>query len=188
MRIYPAFRLNAAGREEEQMHTAPEIQIRPVAGTDDIEALTALLHAAYAVLGDAGLNYTAVDQSPETTRKRLSGGAGFVAIDGDGRVVGTIVYHAPGIIRSTPWLERPGVAHFGQFAVAPAFQRHGSGSLLLNHVETVAQAAGAAEIALDTAETAHTLVDWYVKRGYRAVEHAQWKGKRYRSVILSKTL
>ena len=47
---------------------------------------------------------------------------------------------------------------------------------------------GAAELALDTSEGADHLIAWYERIGFRIVEYAQWKGKRYRSVIMSKTL
>jgi hypothetical protein len=55
-------------------------------------------------------------------------------------------------------------------------------------VEDLACAADASELALDTAEPALHLIDWYERRGYRFIEYVQWRGKRYRSVIMSKTL
>jgi len=42
--------------------------------------------------------------------------------------------------------------------------------------------------AIDTAESAARLVLYYTRRGFRRVDDAQWPGKRYRSVVLSKTL
>jgi GNAT superfamily N-acetyltransferase len=164
------------------------ICIRAISAEDDIEALTGLLHRSYAVLGNMGLNYTAVDQPVEVTRKRLASGLALVAVTQQRRVVGTIVFHGPGTKGGTPWLARADVAHFAQFAVEPAMQGAGIGSRLLNYVELTAQDAGGQELALDTAETAEALIGWYKKRGYRFVEHAQWHGKVYRSQILSKTL
>jgi hypothetical protein len=38
------------------------------------------------------------------------------------------------------------------------------------------------------AEPATHLIDWYMRRGHRAVDHVQWLGKTYRSVALSKPL
>ena len=55
-------------------------------------------------------------------------------------------------------------------------------------VEQRAATSGAKEIALDTAETAHHLIDWYTRLGYRHIEHADWKHTNYRSVIMSKSL
>jgi GNAT superfamily N-acetyltransferase len=169
--------------------TADAIAIRPIGPDDSIEELTALLHRSYAVLGDMGLNYTAVDQSAEVTRKRLAHGIGLAAVDAQGRIVGTVLFHSPE--RSdggSPWLARPEVAHFGQLAVEPALQRRGIGARLMQAVEDKARAAGATELALDTAEPAKHLIDWYARRGYRFIEYAQWRGKRYRSVIMSKSL
>jgi GNAT superfamily N-acetyltransferase len=167
---------------------ADAIAIRPIGPDDSIDELTALLHRSYAGLGNMGLNYTAVDQSAKTTRMRLSHGFGFAAVDPQERIVGTIVFYPP--LRSTgsPWLERPDVAHFGQFAVDPALQRRGIGSRLMDLVEEQARAVGAKEIALDTAEPAMHLIELYQRRGYRFIEYAQWRGKSYRSVIMSKSL
>ena len=168
--------------------TADTISIRPIGPDDSVEDLTDLLHRAYAVLGAMGLNYTAVDQTCEVTRKRLASGTALVAVDADGRIVGTALFHAPSSEGGSPWLRRPEVAHVAQFAVEPALQKHGIGSRLMGTVEDMARAAGARELALDTAEPALHLIDWYGRRGYRVIEYAQWRGKRYRSAIMSKTL
>ena len=168
--------------------TPDTISIRPLGPDDSVEELTALLHRAYAVLGAMGLNYTAVDQTCEVTRKRIAGGVALVAVDVRGCIVGTALFKAPGGELGSPWLRRPEVAHVGQFAVEPALQKHGIGGRLMDAVEDMARTAGARELALDTAEPALHLIDLYGRRGYRFIEYAQWKGKRYRSVIMSKTL
>jgi len=168
--------------------SAGAIAIRPIGPDDDIEALTALLHRSYAVLGNMGLNYTAVDQSAETTRERLMHGTGFAAVDSHDRIVGTITFYPAGHTGGSPWLERPEVAHFGQLAVEPVLQRRGIGSRLMDAVEDKARAVGAQELALDTAEPAKHLIALYERRAYRFIEYAQWRGKRYRSVIMSKSL
>jgi len=48
-----------------------DLRLRPLAPSDSIVELTLLLHRAYARLGAMGLNYTAVDQSPDVTARRL---------------------------------------------------------------------------------------------------------------------
>jgi predicted N-acetyltransferase YhbS len=164
------------------------IVIRPIRPDDDMDALTALLHRAYAALGAVGLNYTAVDQSVEVTRSRFAAGLGLAAVDSNRRIIGTVVFHPPDGTGGSPWLDRPDVAHFGQFAVEPDRQKQGIGLRLMDAVEAQARAAGATEIALDTAEPAQQLIDWYIRRGYRLIEYAQWRGKYYRSAILSKDL
>jgi len=56
----------------------------------------------------------------------------------------------------------------------------------MDMVENRARALGAAELALDTAEGAHALIERYTKRGYRFVGYADWRPRtNYRSVILS---
>ena len=168
---------------------ADAISIRPIGPDDSIEALTDLLHRAYAALGANGWNYTSVDQTVEMTRERLAEGTGLVAVDHNGRVVGTIVYNPPTHgFEGSPWLCRSDVAHLGQFGVEPALQRSGTGARLMVAVEDLARTDGAREIALDTAEPAVHLTEWYARCGYRFIEYAQWKGKRYRSVVMSKAL
>ena len=169
--------------------SADPISIREFGPDDSVEELTAFLHRAYAALGAKGWNYTAVDQTVEMTRERLAEGTCLVAIDGENRIVGTIMYNPPHVAYDgSPWLCRPDVAHLGQFGVTPSRQRGGIGARLMAAVEAMARADGAREIALDTAEPAVHLVDWYARCGYRFVEHAQWRGKRYRSVVMSKAL
>jgi len=152
-----------------------------------IAALTRLLHAAYAGLGAMGFNYTAVDQTEIVTRQRISRGDCLVALDG-AELVGTVMLHAPGQSKGCACYERPDVATIGQFGVLPQRQGQGVGTLLLGEAERRALSAGAVELALDTSEGADHLIAWYGRHGFRFVEHAQWKGKTYRSVIMSKRL
>jgi len=166
---------------------APDFTIRPFTSADSIVELTSLLHAAYRPLGARGLNYTAVDQSTEITARRIESGECLVAVDGR-RLLGTIVFYPAERASGCPWYDRPEVSSLGQFGVLPSLQRSGIGRRLLATAEDRAAVAGATEIALDTAEPAAQLIDWYGRCGYRLVEHAQWAGKIYRSVIMSKTV
>ena len=162
--------------------------IRKFAPTDPIENITSLLHDAYAELGRMGFNYTAVDQTDEVTRERIARGDCLVATDNN-ELIGTIMFMEPS--RSwggTPWYARPDVAVIGQFGVHPLYQRRGVGSLLLRAAEQLAVVSGATELALDTSEGADHLVAWYQRQDFRFIEYAQWKGKTYRSVIMSKTI
>jgi len=88
--------------------------------------------------------------------------------------------------KGSPWYDRPEVASFGQFAVDPRLQNNGLGRRLIAHVEAQAATSGARELALDTAEPALHLVEWYTRLGYRFIEHAQWQHTNYLSVLLSK--
>jgi GNAT superfamily N-acetyltransferase len=181
--------------------------VRPLEATDSIDELTELLHRAYARLGDMGLNYTAVDQSPQVTRERIRGATCFVAVADDGadaqlasaapprgaagparRLIGTITVHHTSADPSEAYYARAGVAAAHQFAVDPSQQGAGIGRMLLQRAEQWAVEQGYREIAVDTAEQATHLIDLYARLGYRHVGFVQWHGKVYRSVIMSKPL
>jgi len=167
--------------------TTLDLTIRPFSTTDSIPELTNLLHAAYKRLGDLGLNYTAVDQATDVTLERIRRGECLVACK-DRQLVGTIVFYGTAVASGCPWYDRADVSNLGQFGVRPNYQATGIGRRLLKAVEALAVESGAREVALDTAEQARHLVEWYERSGYRFVEYAQWPGKTYRSVIMSKTL
>lgn len=169
------------------------IALRPLASDDSIEALTALLHRAYARLGAMGLNFTAVDQTVDMTRERVSRGQCFV-LDAGGALAGSVVVDGaldaathPGA-RRNPWYLRRDVAHLHQLAVDPAYQGAGHGQRLIESCEAWARERGFRAIALDTAEPAQHLRARYARLGYREVDFIQWNGKRYRSLILVKPL
>lgn len=172
------------------MSASPQAEhflIRPLLASDSLAELTALLHAAYARLARMGLRYMATHQSETVTRERVEGGTCLVAVEG-GRIVGTILFRSPEQTTGCPWYDRPEVASLGQFAVDPQIQARGIGIRLLREVERLGTVCRADEIALDTAEPATHLVDWYTRLGYRFAEHAQWAHTNYRSVILSRRL
>jgi GNAT superfamily N-acetyltransferase len=167
--------------------------LRRLAPSDSLEALTALLHRAYARLGALGLNYTAVDQGVATTAKRVAGGQCFVIEDG-GAVIATVTVNGPWNAATLPgaracaWYLRRDIAHLHQLAVDPAQQGRGHGDRLVAACEEWAREQGYAAIALDTAEPAAHLRQRYARLGYAEVGIAQWAGKRYRSVIGVKPL
>ncbi|MDO1582525.1 GNAT family N-acetyltransferase [Rhizobium oryzicola] len=169
-------------------HTArDELVIRPIEPTDSIEDLTTLLHAAYGRLARMGLKYMATDQSVDVTRERAGQGTCLLAFQGS-RLCGTILFRNAAQTRGCPWYDRKDVASLAQFAVDPSLQAKGIGLRLMREVEQLARASGAAELALDTAEPATHLVNWYGRLGFRFIEHTQWSHTNYRSVILSKAL
>lgn len=167
--------------------------IRPLAPSDSPEALTALLHRAYARLGAMGLNYTAVDQGVEITRDRFASGQGFVA-EQAGVVVGTVVVSGPldadkrPDARACAWYLRRDLAHLHQLGVEPAAQSQGIGQALIAACERWAVDQGFRAIALDTAMPATHLRQRYAALGYIEVGDVQWSGKRYRTVIMVKPL
>ena len=165
-----------------------DVDIRLVSEKDSLEALTELLHRAYAELGAMGFRYKAVDQSVETTRSRIARGECYVAIHGT-VVVGTALLLPPAVRAPyCEWYDRPGVAVLAQFAMEPTFQRRGWGSRLIRHLEARALELGAEELSIDTAEGATHLIELYQRRGYRHIGYAQWEHTNFRSVLLSKRL
>jgi GNAT superfamily N-acetyltransferase len=176
------------------MEPGVSFRLRPLAPTDSLDALTALLHRAYAPLGAMGLNYTAVDQGVDVTARRLAGGHGLVAETGDGTIVGTVVVQgaldageAPDA-RACPWYLRRDVAHLHQLGVEPAAQGQGIGKALIAACEDWARERDFRAIALDTAMPAAHLRERYAALGYADVGSVQWRGKRYRTVIMAKPL
>ncbi|HEX4142564.1 MAG TPA: GNAT family N-acetyltransferase [Pirellulales bacterium] len=164
-----------------------DLEIRPLAATDSLADLTALLHRAYARLGNMGLNYTAVDQSVETTKTQLCRGVCFVAIAGN-EMVATIGVRPPTHYPQCPWYGQSHVCIANRFAVAPELQGRGIGSAMLSRAERWAAEKKYSELAVDTAEPATHLIEFYARRGYRTIGQVDWPGKTYRSVVLSKTI
>lgn len=170
---------------------APIISFRRLAPTDAISELTLLLHRAYAGQVKMGLRPLAGRQDDATTRNRISNGECFVGVhhtEGRQKLVGSILFHEVEEAKGPPWFERPGVASFSQLAVDPGYQGHGIGQTLMGLVEDRARETGATEIALSMAEPDTGLMQFYLKRGYRFVEHWQWPYTNYRSAILSKEI
>lgn len=167
---------------------------RPLAAGDSIEALTALLHRAYAPLGARGLNFSAVDQSPAVTRERLDGQQGLVVEDAGGALIGTVTVGGPADLALRPgwrrcaWYLRRDTAHMNQLAVEPSRQGRGLGRALVAAAEDWARAQGLRHMALDTAEPAAELRSRYAAAGYAEVGRVQWPGKTYRTVVMAKAL
>lgn len=170
------------------------IDIRPLRESDDLQALTDLLHTAYATLMAQGWNFTAATQSVQTTRERVAAGQAFVA-EQAGRLLGTITIGPPKPVQGqylgdpVPALyTRPDTAILAQLAVHPEARGQGLAERLMDAAEAWAREQGYAQVALDTAEPATALRTRYQRRGYVEQGGVQWAGKRYASVLMSKTL
>lgn len=167
-------------------------RIRPFT-TDDAPAATALLHRAYAELGAAGLNFTAVDQSVSTTLARATGGASWLQVDGAGdseRVLGMLTISLPpeSALRALTPEASTDRAWINQLAVDPDARGQGLARVLRDHGMAWSRAMGASSIGLDTAQPASHLVALYEGWGFTTVDTVQWPGKTYRSVIMTRAL
>ena len=169
------------------MQRQPVGPIRAWTASDDMSALTALLHLAYKPLLDSGLQYLTGRQDDDTTARRIGGGRLCWVID-EPQLLATVTLSPPHLVQGCPWYDRGDVASVGQLAVHPDWQSAGLGRALMAHAEEAAAAVGAAELAIDTSEQAQHLIRWYGKLGYRLVGHADWDVTNYRSVVMSKTL
>ncbi len=163
------------------------IEIRRWADSDDVQAVTELLHRAYAQLGELGFRFHATWQDAATTLHRLNEGVPFIAKQ-DERIVGTITLYVPPNVTGCEWYDRGDVACFGQFGVEPSLQRCGIGSRLLDAIEAEAIAQSVPNLGLDTAEGATHLIEMYKRRGFQPVGFADWEITNYRSIIMNKVL
>lgn len=166
----------------------PEPDLRLMSEQDSFEELTHLLHRAYAELAAMGLRFYATHQPVSATRERAGKGECWIALI-EGRIVGTVTMIPPDRCSGAPWYDRPEVAKLAQLGVDPALRGLGLGGRLIDLAEDRARARGAAELALDTAEGATHLIALYGARGYRFIEHVDWRpDTNYRSVLLSRAL
>ena len=163
------------------------LSIRPLSAADSLVELTHLLHRAYARLGSMGLNFTAVNQTPEVTAQRIRGGECLVA-EWSQVLAGTIVVQPTYQKSECDYFTRHGVAAVHQFGVEPTLQSHGIGRALLAAAESWASERSYGEVAMDTAEPATHLIKFYERLGYCQVGVVQWSGKVYRSVVMRKVL
>jgi GNAT superfamily N-acetyltransferase len=164
-----------------------EIIIRPLVAGDNIEAITHVLHRAYAGLAALGFKYYATHQSPDVTRERLHKGFPFVA-ERNGEIVATVTLYGPAPDERCAYYGRSGVYKFGQFGIEPGLQKSGLGARMYARIEEEARTRGAQFLALDTAEGAQHLIAWYTRLGFSVVKFAQWEHTNYRSVVMSKAL
>jgi GNAT superfamily N-acetyltransferase len=176
----------SAARPTASCDTVYAVLIRPLESTDSLDALTDLLHRSYAPLLAMGLRFVATHQDVEVTRSRVSGGQCFVAVE-DGELIGTLTVYLPEGDESG-YYARPGVAHFGQFAVDPGRQGAGVGRRLLDAAESYARSNGCRELALDTSDQATHLIELYKRWGYEIVDNVRWSEVNYASVVMAKPL
>lgn len=149
--------------------------------------LTALVRAAYQPLADMGFRYWGTWQDEDDTRQRSSEGH-CLAVENEGRLIGTVTIKESKDSGDPEWYLKDGVWIVTQFAVLPSFQSQGIGSRLMEAAERYVFDQEGVECALDTAEGATHLIDYYAKRGYRKVGTVDWGGTNYVSVVMSKRI
>ncbi len=179
---------------DEKTTKSEGVHVRLMSHRDSIPEITKLLHRAYAGQVQMGLRPLAGRQDDDTTRRRCGSGECYLAVTKEGarpgreRIVGIILFHEVEGDQGPPWFLNKFVDSFSQFAVDPDMQGRGVGQMLLDKVEQRAMECDATEIACSMADPDENLKNFYLRRGYRLVEHWQWPYTNYRSAILSKTL
>lgn len=163
------------------------MDIRLLEASDDMEALTEMLHRAYRELLEMGLHFTATRQTVETTRLRASEGECWVAVE-EGMIIGTITWVKGHPAHDVAYYQRPQLAYFTQFGVDTNARGRGIGRELLFLVESRAASSGHSEMALDTSIQATHLIELYARYGYEIVDEHQWESVNYLSVIMAKNL
>jgi GNAT superfamily N-acetyltransferase len=152
----------------------------------DTPELTRLLHASYAELGRMNLNYTAVDQSEETTRYRAQGGRCWV-IEHNDSLVATLTMSLPpakALQQLTTEAQHPQRAWLNQVAVSPSLRSRGLARHLWILGKEWAAQQGATSIGVDTAVPATHLVGLYSRWGFERRDIIHWDGKTYDSVVM----
>ena len=142
-------------------------------------------HRAFAALGELGLNCTCADQTIAMTRESVLRGDCHVAVC-EGHLVGTMTLYATDDEASCELYRHGDVASVRQFAVDPAWQARGIGTLMIAFAEHWAATRGYVQLALDLPQTATQQIGFYRGQGFRIVDFVRFEGKRYDSAILSK--
>lgn len=162
--------------------------IRPVTASDDLERLTALIHAAYAPHASLGLRYWGIHQSVEDTAKRFASGTGLVMVEGDD-YVGTATLRPPQPESTVALYRDPTVWSLCQFCISPQAKGRGYGKQLHAYASEFARRAGAQVLALDTAQPATALIAMYESWGYQVVGECDWRPlTNYTSVLMARSL
>ena len=160
------------------------ISIRKVLATDDMTALTELLHAAYTLRAAANLRCRATHQTPFDTASRFAQGQGFVA-EISGKPVGTITVRPSNRDSPIAFFREPNTWTFCQFGVLPEFRGAGIGRKLHSTAVSYAAHHGGKKMCLDTAAPAKDLIDMYLRWGYTIVGEADWRPTtNYLSIVM----
>jgi GNAT superfamily N-acetyltransferase len=164
------------------------IEIRSFRSDDDLDALTALIHRAYAPHLARGLRYWATHQSAADTEKRLRSGLGLILLV-DGRYAGTVTVCPPQPESPVPLYRQSNVRALSQFCVAPEHQGRGLGLRLHDYALSEARRSGGELAALDTAKPATDLIRLYQTWGYEIVGECDWRpDTNYLSVVMARQI
>ena len=126
------------------------------ADENDVEALTALINAAYAPA--EGFLYDGTRITAAEVREKLEHGRFILDCDAGGAACGCVYVTMAG-----------DAGHLGLLAVSPTRQKRGRGRSLARAAESHCRARGGRTMTLDVVNHRHDLVPFYASLGY-AVE------------------
>ena len=180
-------RIDPASGKIDDFHAPQTIQLRELHAEDSIEQITEMLHRAFARLGEMGVSCSCASQTAEVTRKRISRGSCYVALQGE-RIVGTVTVYETDLASESAHYRDAQVASVRQLGVDPDFQGKGIGSALLQVARSWARRHGYSWLALDTPEPACHLIQYYSALGFKMAETLQFSGRPYRSVLFAQSV
>ena len=154
------------------------------------EEITELLHRAYAIRKERGLNYAAATQTVEETihRAQPEGAIKNVTLVAkeNGKLVGSTTYN---IRKGRRWYEGEKALFFHMVGVAPEQKGKGLGNRLIGEVIEIAEKEGCDTVVFDTAQTAKDLLKWYTNHfSFQKVGLVSWPNTNYYSVEFVKYL
>ena len=164
-----------------------DFAIRRLRPGDSHEELTFLLHRAFAEMACQGLDCESASQSTARTQERAARGECFIAVKGR-QMIGTVTLEAADRGSFVPVYRDLATASVHQLAVDPANQGNGVGRSLINYAATWAGARRFERLAVDTPQSAHRQVAWYVDQGFGVSETLRVPGRAYASAVLTRTL
>ncbi len=140
------------------------------AAPEDYETVGQITEAAYEDFLEGPDDYYRAFLRDAETRDREA--ELWVAVDGDGVLLGTVTSCPPG----SPWRELSvdGEGEFRMLAVAPAARGRGVGEALVQHCEERAAAAGASRMWLSTLDEMTHAQRIYARLGYRHEPARDW--------------
>ncbi len=165
-----------------------ELIVRALRADDDLQALTDLIHAAFAPHAARGLRFWGTHQTLEDTAERFASGQGYVA-EIDGRVVGTVTLRLPQLDSPILAYRDPYTWSLVQFAVAPSHKGRGIARTLHAFASQRAISHGARTMLIDTAAPALELIETYRRWGYEPCGECDRRPlTNYLSVLMRRSL
>jgi len=147
------------------------VEIR-IARPDEYAEAGALTASVFLADGLVGPDSPYLDELNDGERRAKEADL-LVAVDGAGRLVGSVTFVLPG--SGYAELASPGEAEFRMLVVDPSARGHGVGAMLVRECVRRAQAAGAHTIRLSTGDAMTLAYRIYAGLGFRRTPERDWE-------------